>query len=340
MKKNLILTLIIGLFALMGCRDEALNPVPVWNPAVHGFGVFDTGGTTKAALTNNYLKNFPAANQDAATATVPFKVRWVSLDNKLTVSKVEIFIEMVEYYQDAEKNDKQASLGKKLVKTITTPAANRQWNAFTISATEVYNLYKDATVKYDKVNAVKVFENPANPRPKGAWFNGSEDFIITWVLTTPDGKVFNKFNEDSVCGDPTDLSEASANCRLTFNVNPCEYEQSLFATGTWTVAVDDWNDFKAGTAVRVKPGTAANELVVEVTATDGNHKDLVLTVEKTGKVTIAKQVYGTYGTDPAVWSADGSGSVNGCKGIIDLVINHSSAAYGAYPNQKFRLVRK
>lgn len=340
MRKSIIYIAIMGLISLTACRDESLNPVPVWEPAVHGFGVFDNGAATKAALTANYAKNFPAANQDAATATVPLKVRWVSLDNKLTVNKIEVFIEMIEYYQDADKNDKQASLGKKLIKTISTPAANRQWNNFAISASEVYNLYKDATVKYDKTNAVKVFENPANPRPKGAWFNGSEDFIITWVLTTPEGKVFSKFNEDSVCGDPTDLSEASANCRLQFNVDPCEFAGSLFETGTWTVATDDWNDFKAGTVVRVKPGPAANELTVEVTATDGGHKDLVLTVAKNGAVTIAKQVYGTYGSDPAVWSADGLGSVNGCKGIIDLVVNHTSAAYGAYPGQKFKLVRK
>ncbi len=218
MKKNLIFTLFIGLIALMGCRDEALNPVPVWNPAVHGFGVFDNGATTKDKLTAYNAKGFPVAAQDAATAVVPLKVRWVSLDNKLSVNKIEVFIEMIEYYQDADKNDKQASLGKKLVKTISAPAGNRVYNNLSISASEVYNLYKDATVKYDKVNAVKVFGNPANSRPKGEWFNGSEDFTVTWVLTTTDGKVFSKYNEDSICGDPTALSEASANCRLQFDI--------------------------------------------------------------------------------------------------------------------------
>jgi hypothetical protein len=340
MKINFKYIMIISIFLLMGCRDEALNPVPVWEPAVHGFGVFDTGGTTKGALTNNYLKNFPASGQDAATATVPMKIRWVSLDNKLTVAKIDVYVEMIEYYQDADKNDKQASLGVKLAKTISSPAPNRQWNSFALSGTEAYNLFKDATVKYDKVNAVKVFENPANPRPKGAWFNGSEDFVVTWVFTTSDGKVFNKFSETSICGDPTNLSEASANCRLKFNVNPCEFSGSLFETGTWTVAEDTWQDFKLGTVVRVKPGPKADELTVEATSSDVDHKDLVLTVAKTGVVKIAKQVYGGYTADPGpIYAAEGSGSVNGCKGIIDLVINHSSGA-SSFPNFKFKLVRK
>jgi hypothetical protein len=340
MKKSLIYIALLSLISLTACRDEALNPVPVWEPAVHGFGVFDTGGTTKSALTNDYLRNFPASGQDAATATIPLKVRWVSLDSKLTVSKVEVYLEMIEYYKDADQNDKKVSLGNKIVKTITTPAANRQWNAFTISGTEAYNLFKDATVKYDKTNAVKVFENPANPRPKGQWFNGSEDFIVTWVLTTSDGKVFNKFSETSICGDPTDLSEASANCRLTFNVNPCEFSNSLFEGGNWVITADDWNDFGGlGKSVRVKPGPAANELTVQVTSTDVDHKDLVLTVDKSGKVVIAKQAYGSYSPDPVVYSAEGSGSVNGCKGTINLAVSHSSAA-GAYGSFKFNLVRK
>ena len=341
MRKSLIYIALIGLF-LTACRDESLNPVPVWEPAVHGFGVFDNGATTKAALTANYSKNFPATKQDAATATVPLKIRWVSLDNKLTVSKVEVFIEMIEYYQDADKNDKQASLGKKLVKTISSPAGNRQWNNIAISATEVYNLFKDATVKYDKTNAVKVFENPANPRPTGTWFNGTEDFIVTWVLTTPDGKVFSKFNEDSVCGDPTDLSEASANCRLTFDVNGCESTGDQF-TGNWKVVEDGWADYKIGDIIKLTPGPAADEFTVGIFATDINHKDIVVKIKDklTGSVTVAKQNYGTYTAYLADgdYSASGIGTVNGCTGIIELKLEHSGANTGVIGTFVLKLKR-
>ncbi len=209
---------------LMSCRDESLNPLPGWEPAVHGYGIFD-GVAAGSNLTvrpqpyeSNYAKNFPLKGQDATTAIIPMKVRWVSLDNKLTTSKIDIYLDMIEYYQDADGNDKQVSMGSKLLKSISAPAGNRQWNSFTVSATEAYNLFKDATVKYDKTNAVKVFANPANKRPTGQWFNGTEDFVISWVLTTTDGLVFKKFNEDSICADLTSVSEANSNCRLYFDV--------------------------------------------------------------------------------------------------------------------------
>ena len=204
------------------CRDESLNPVPVFDPAVHGFLVFD--GVAFDGKINNrpqkyesdYAKNFPASAQDKGK--LDFKIRWVSLDNKLTVNKIEVFVEMKEYYQDAEGNDKTASLGQKLITTIATPTANRQWNSFNITPTQVFNAFKDANVKYDKVKDTKVFANPANPRPTGKWFNGSEDFIVTWRLYTTDGKVFKSGGSAGICGDITSVSEANSNCQLTFDI--------------------------------------------------------------------------------------------------------------------------
>lgn len=218
MKKIILNLFAFGLLvSLNACRDESLNPLPGWEPGVHGWGVFDGVAETNKANTANYVKNLAATNQ--ASSKVDFKIRWVSLDNKLTVNKVEILAEMVEYYNDAEGNPKSAALGKKVVGTIASPTGNRQWNSFSITGQQLYDAFKDATVKYDKVNAVKVFANPANPRPAGRWFSGAtDDFVVTWKLYTSDGKVFDTWNGDSVCADPTPLSEASANCSLTFSV--------------------------------------------------------------------------------------------------------------------------
>lgn len=204
------------------CRDESLNPVPEFEPAVHGFLIFD--GVPFDGKINNrpqpyerdYAKNFPATAQDKGK--VDLKIRWVSLDNKLTVNKIEIFVEMKEYYQDAEGNEKTVSLGQKLINTIAAPTANRQWNNFNITPLQVYTAFKDATVKYDKVTAVKVFANPNNPRPTGLWFNGSEDFIVTWKLYTTDGKVFKAGGSSGICGDVTSVSEANSNCQVTFDI--------------------------------------------------------------------------------------------------------------------------
>ena len=219
------------------CRDESLNPVPVFDPAVHGFCIFD--GVAFDGKINNrpqkyesdYAKNFPTTGQDKAK--LDFKIRWVSLDNKLTVNKIEIFVEMKEYYLDVERNEKTASFGQKLINTISTPTANRQWNSFNITPIQVYTAFKDVTVKYNKVNDVKVFANPANPRPTGQWFKTtydptdktgkrilySEDLIVTWKLYTTDGKVFKSGGSSGICGDVTSVSEANSNCQLTFDVD-------------------------------------------------------------------------------------------------------------------------
>lgn len=229
MKQLINFTLSAAIILLVGCRDESLNPNKPWESGVHALGVFDgVDEVAKANFAAN-AKTFPLAGQDAAK--IDFKIRWVTLDNVLTVSKIVVKIDMIESYTDPDGNPKTISLGSggKIVKTIDAPAANRQWNTFSISPTEVYNLYKDATVKYDKVNAVPVFANPARPRPAGARLQGpqvvggktvanADAFVITWELTTTDGSVFRVWNEDSICLDPTPVSQANSNCRLNFIV--------------------------------------------------------------------------------------------------------------------------
>lgn len=211
---------------IYACKDESLNPVPQWDYAVSGFGVFD--GIAFDGKVNNrpqkyessYAKNFPAKGQD--NTKIDFKLRWVSLDNKLTVSKIELYVNFTEDYDDPDGNPKTADLGAgvgKLVATLPSVAANRQWNSFSITPKQIYDLYKDATVKYDKVNAVKVFSNPTHARPTGQWFDGNTDnFILSWRLYTTDGQVFKSWNQSSVCGDVTSVSEANSNCQLVWSV--------------------------------------------------------------------------------------------------------------------------
>lgn len=237
MKKILSLTIITSLLlAFSACRDESLNPLPTFLPGVHAFTVFDG-----VAFNGNLLsrpqpyeranaKNFPKTSQN--TAKVDFKTRWVSLDNKLTVNKIEIYVRMLESYNDPDGNPKVADLSEngkgKLISTISSPAANRQWNNFSITPQQIYDAYKNATVAYDKVNKVNVFSNPARPRPAGEWLRPAENatygavaadnFIVTWILYTADGQVFNTWNPDSICADPTSVSEANSNCQLSFIV--------------------------------------------------------------------------------------------------------------------------
>ena len=234
MKQLLILSLSAAVMLLVGCRDESLNPNKAWEPGVHGLTVFadipegKVGSSDKANFATN-AKNFPLTGQD--NSKIDFKIRWVSLDNQLTVTKIAIKVDMVESYTDPDGNPKTVSLGSggKLLKTIDAPAANRQWNSFSVTPADIYNLYKDATVKYDKVTAVKVFDNPARPRPAGARLQGplvvsgktlasADAFVVTWELTTSDGLIFKVWNEDSICLDPTPVSQANSNCRVNFTV--------------------------------------------------------------------------------------------------------------------------
>lgn len=237
MKKIFAYLLCFTVFLLISCRDESLNPVPVWESGVHALGVFadipegKQGTNDKANFADNG-RNFPLTGQD--NSKIDFRIRWVSLDNKLTVNKIEIYVDMTESYTDADGNPKTVSLSGgtgKLVKTITPAAANREWNAFSLTPVEIYNLYKDATVKYDKVKDVKVFENPARPRPAGNRLQGSQTnpttkkvvanadaFKITWRLTTTDGLVFKTWEPGSICQDPTPVSQANSNCELEFIV--------------------------------------------------------------------------------------------------------------------------
>jgi len=241
MKKTLIYSLSLAVFLLVGCRDESLNPNKPWEPGVHALGSFvnvvsptflaaiaakktDAEKATEEylSLKKDFANYFTRAGQ--STQKIDFKIRWVSLDNQLTVNKIDIFVEMQESYTDPDGNPKVASLGNKVIKSISTVTANRQWNNFSITPDEIYALFKDATVKYDKVKDVKVFENPARPRPAGARLQGSatgapsDRIKITWALTTTTGLVFKVWNEDSICLDPTPPSQANANCRLTLDV--------------------------------------------------------------------------------------------------------------------------
>lgn len=159
-----------------------------------------------------------------------------------------------------------------------------------------------------------------------------------FVATTPDGRIFS---EDNTVG--TLPAKGSSGFTRSINVTvACVFSAAQFATGTWVVDIDDWQDYKKGDEIKVTAGPGANDLTLGIFATNGKHKDIVVNITNTntGAATVAKQEYGTYGNDPAVWSAQGIGNVSGCAGTIELVINHTSIEYGAFPGNKLKLTRK
>lgn len=171
-----------------------------------------------------------------------------------------------------------------------------------------------------------------------AQLNPGDVIRAKFVAVTPDGRTFS---EDNTVGTlPT-----AGNSGFTRSVNvtvACVFNSAQFAIGTWVINQDDWNDYKKGDEISVKPGPGVNDLTIGVFATDGAHKDIVITVTNanTGAVRVSKQAYGTYGKDSAIWSAEGAGSLSGCAGTINLDLTHTSIEYGVNAGFLLKLVRK
>jgi hypothetical protein len=219
----LLLFLLLGTFG--SCRNEDLNPVPDWEPGVHGYGVF-AAKESRAG----YTANFPVADQ--LNSKIDYKIRWVSLDNKLSVSKIELYVSFLESYLDADKNARTVSHGTELLKTLDA-SGNRVWTDFSVSGAEVYELFKDAKFKYDGATETPVFANPL--RTAGAPFLAkrqdpdpnvpaekklavnADEFVLTWRLYTPDGGVFKSWSV-SVCEEISNAGEGNSNCELVWSV--------------------------------------------------------------------------------------------------------------------------
>jgi hypothetical protein len=175
---------------------------------------------------------------------------------------------------------------------------------------------------------------------KAVDLNAGDVIKIKFVATTPDGRTISELNT----AGSVPVSGSSAFTR-SFNIEvPCFYKASAYG-GKWTVKTDDWADYAVGAEIKVTPGPAADQLTLGIYATDVNHKDIVLTISdlNSGAVTVPKQNYGSYTAflDDGDFFAEGTGTVNGCTGLISLELIHSApkAAYVS-PKLKFILERK
>ncbi len=220
--KLLIASAVIASVATFwSCRDESLNPVPAWETAVHGNSTM--GFTADVPYTktvtiqtislpkkdSSYLGSFKKNWIDSFSLSdiskkIRFNHNWQTNDNANTVSKIDFYVYWDEAYVDKDKNDRTARHGGfifddpgKLLKSVT-PKGNRESVEYTVSLSEIYNLYKDAQFDYkDGKGTVKVIDGvvrtPTNP------FTKKDAFKIRWALTTADGRVFENWNPD-ICG--------------------------------------------------------------------------------------------------------------------------------------------
>lgn len=201
-----IVTFCVVLLGTMSCKDDDLVIVPEWETAVHGLGTFADGSP----------QNFVFQNPDVQ---LDVNLRWISIDQKNTVTKIELYVLFNEEYIDADGNPAVAKHGGDdgvLFQTIEGGAvpANRQDIMVSFSQTELFGLYQNAEFDYTGLGTkVNVFENPAKPeRADNAPFVKGDGFQVKWVFTTEDGREFN-FWGVSVCTE-----FPGANCAVNWGV--------------------------------------------------------------------------------------------------------------------------
>lgn len=237
-KINKYLYAILGLtFLFQGCKDEDTIKFPVWETAVHGYGKVTDGSPT----------DFQNGDE---SKIISVDIKWKSVDQKNTVTKIEIYATFNESYTDSEGNAKTASHGGsdgKLLLSIDSPPAENTFSSFQITQQQIFDLYKTATYSYDGSSSVNVFGNNVSTRnTTDKKFIPGDTFAVRWVLTTDDGRVFDSWSP-SVC---TEFPEAS--CKIAWQVvcaKEIENPVGDFVIKMTDTYGDGWNGASIGVAI-------------------------------------------------------------------------------------------
>jgi len=244
---------IVSLGVITSCKDESLQVVPEWESAVHGFA--DVTSTN-----SDLLYNDPATDVD-------IDLKWISIDGKLTVTKIEVFALFNENYIDQDDNPKVAAHGGDdgiLLTSFEGSAvpANRTAVSFSVSQDDLFDLYKDATFDYDGDGPkpeVNVFTNPDKPQRNATQhFMWDDKIKIRWELTTSDGRVFKAWGV-SVCTE-----FPGANCAVDLSVVCATEIAPAGAPGNWVFDMQDTygDGWQGGYISVVIDGTEAHQVKI------------------------------------------------------------------------------
>ncbi|HRK52313.1 MAG TPA: hypothetical protein PK185_00240 [Cyclobacteriaceae bacterium] len=237
--KYLALTL-AGIFLLsVSCSDDK-ELIPVWESGVNGEG--------KIVSTAQDFK------RGDASITLDFQLKWISIDQKATVTKMEVFLTWEETYTDVDGNPAVADHGTKPLISYEGGAvpANRTAAEFSLTQAQVKALYSGATFDYNdgvSGNAIDVFAAPFNPaRDATNIFIDKDVFTVVWHFTTDDGRVFDSWSP-SVCTEVP-----GSNCEVQFGVVCAEEISNPGANGgNWTIDMQDtYGDGWQGGYISVK----------------------------------------------------------------------------------------
>lgn len=201
--KILFIASVMLLGVITSCKDDSLVIVPEWESGVHGLAEVTSANS-------DFSYNNPDVDLDV-------DLQWISIDQKVAVTRIEVFVLFNENYVDVDGNPKVAAHGGTDGKSVlvlegSEVPANRTPVGLSVSQAELYELYKDATFDYG-AGEVSVFENPDRPeRTADKRFMWEDALKIRWEFTTDDGRVFDKWGV-SVCTE-----FPGANCAIDFGV--------------------------------------------------------------------------------------------------------------------------
>lgn len=249
-----ITLLTIGLMTVViGCKDESLTPYIAPNGNAHGLIQFVSAadGSLNPAINAFYdqskvdIASFFDENVSTAAQEINAKFSWYSIDNRVTISSIELYAEYNENYTDTDRNPLIAAHGGpspkpavpagKLFRTLTAPANGVALDV-KVKASELYELFKNNTYDYGS-GAVNIFSaHPYNSSfdrtdptyrfygdrtytvpGKGDIDLPADEFRLNWRLIGDDGTGYASWTP-SVCQELV-----GANCTGQWKVNSNVY---------------------------------------------------------------------------------------------------------------------
>lgn len=222
--KYLVLTL-AGVFLLsVSCSDDK-ELIPIWETAINGEGLI-------VSTAQDFKRGEPAI-------TLDFELKWISVDSKATVTKMEVFLTWKETYTDVDGNPAVANHGKVPLTTFEGGAvpSNREPVVFSLTQAQVQALYSGITFDYNdgvSGNDIDVFGAPFNPaRDATNIFIDKDAFTVEWNFTADDGRVFDSWSP-SVCTE-----FPGSNCQVDFGVVCAEEVPKASIAGDWVFDMQD-----------------------------------------------------------------------------------------------------
>lgn len=264
--KILFYSALVVLVTATACEDDK-ELVPEWESAINGFGQLPNSSA--------FIFNDPDVGVDVA-------LRWISIDSKASVEKIDVYVLFDEPYVDKDGNPAIAAHGGEegvLLESYSgsNVPANRQDLTFSVLQSDIFELYSDASFDYDGDGvATPVFENPDKPeRDDVNRVLPGDAITVRWEFTAADGRVFKSWSP-SVCTE-----FPGSNCLLSFT----------------SVCVSDLAGTYDYTTTNIGTGTGGNAAACGGSATGSGELEAL----GGGRYSVSDATFGVF---PCAWSDD------------------------------------